>query len=175
MVRLIANILKEAALLAGNGLMPDQNTMKEYFRMGAKSVTLATAGGGLIALGIAASLGGLAVYLIEEGLRATVALPLVGGICILLGILAFMAGRNIFRDILDRDSGEAAELVPNTSDIGDTVGKAFQLFVEGFCEEPVISPVHKASATGSGGHAKDSSGDVMSISSTTSVYDDTVH
>ena len=82
-------------------------------------------------------MGGLTLYLIEEGLRSTVALPLMGGVGILLGLVAF----NIAKDCLQGAVDIKEEFVPEPSQpdpLVDTAVNLFSLFLEGFQEPPVV-------------------------------------
>lgn len=136
------DLLKKLAFSAGANLLPDESTIRYYVRKLSISVALAAGGGTLCALGVAAGLGGFTAYLIQEGLRASVALPLVGFIALLMASLVLILAKNYLRDFSKITHEE--EVPSDVEAARSFIDSVIQSFFTGFNQPPEKTPPTEA-------------------------------
>lgn len=135
MARKAANqqLAQRLALWAAGNMLPEAYVLRPYMDAFRKGIMAAVVGGFMIALGASVALLAVFTLLVDAGLGETAAMGLVGGIAVLLALLAYSSCMRSF----ERASQVkySLKLFPHTSaSSGDVLLESGRAIVSGFME-----------------------------------------
>src|SRR6478736_861691 len=88
-----AHLLQRLSLWVLGQSLPETGALRGPARSAITAVAAAAAAGTILVLGVTAALAGLYFYLTKEGLPVESSLGIVGGIAVMLGLIAYFVAR----------------------------------------------------------------------------------